>query len=199
MNETADELIEATYATLCKHGYASLRMQDIADESSKSKATLHYHYDSKQALLYALLDYLRESFEEQIKTLDGETPADQLMALIDTYLAPRNEDTQQEFRTAILEIKAQSPYDDRFRTELENFDEMLHDRFRSILEVGQEQGIFQEDLDLNETAHFIITVLNGAQIRHVAINHSLEHTRRMLSTYITDQLLVTDFVEDNVK
>lgn len=195
MSETADELMEATYTALCKHGYASLRMQDIADESSKSKATLHYHYESKQELLHALLDHLQQSFAERIETLEGETPAEQLVALIETYLTPRNGDTQQEFRTAILEIKAQGPYDDQFRDELESFDRMLHDRLEGILEAGQEQGVFRDDVDPDETADFIVTVLSGAQTRHVAVGHPLARTRRTLDAYVTDRLLRPGSVE----
>ncbi|MEF8974259.1 MAG: helix-turn-helix domain-containing protein, partial [Haloarcula sp.] len=44
--DTADDIMDATYRALCTHGYADLTMQDIADESDKSKAALHYHYDS---------------------------------------------------------------------------------------------------------------------------------------------------------
>lgn len=195
MKETTDELMDATYAALCKHGYASLRMQDIADESSKSKATLHYYYDSKQDLLYALLDYLQQSFADRIETLEGDTAADQLAALIETYLTPRNEDSMQEFRTALLEIKAQCPYDEQFRTELDDFDRVLHDRFQSILEAGQETGVFRDDFDPDRTADFIVTVLNGVQTRHVAVGHPLEQTRETLETYIAEHLLAPDRAE----
>ncbi|MXV63136.1 TetR family transcriptional regulator [Natronorubrum sp. JWXQ-INN-674] len=184
--------MEATYAALCKHGYASLRMQDIADESSKSKATLHYHYESKQALLYALLDYLTDSFAERIETLEGETPADQLLSLVEHYLSPGEDDAREEFRTALLEIKAQGPYDDRFRAELTEFDRLLHGRIRSLLEAGQADGIVRRDIDPDETAEFITTVLNGAQTRHVAVDHPTDQTYAMLETYVTRELLAED-------
>ncbi|GAA0475047.1 hypothetical protein GCM10008985_34420 [Halococcus dombrowskii] len=57
-DETIEEIMDATYRALCKHGYAALRMQDIADETTKSKAALHYHYDSKHDLLLSFLDYI---------------------------------------------------------------------------------------------------------------------------------------------
>nr|WP_235847781.1 TetR/AcrR family transcriptional regulator [Natronorubrum thiooxidans] len=190
--ETADELMDATYTALCKHGYASLRMQDIADESSKSKATLHYHYESKQDLLYALLDYLTDSFADRIETLEGETPIEQLRSLVETSLEPSEDDARKQFRTAVLEIKAQGPYDDRFRDELTAFDRLLHDRIRILLEDGQDAGLIRDDIDPNETAEFIVTVLNGAQTRHVAVGHSLECTRAMLETYVCHQLLAED-------
>ncbi|WP_049922141.1 TetR/AcrR family transcriptional regulator [Halopiger djelfimassiliensis] len=183
--------MDATYAALCKHGYASLRMQDIADESSKSKAALHYHYESKQDLLYSLLDYLTASFAERIETLEGETPIEQLLSLIETYLGPEEEDSRLEFRTALLEIKAQGPYDERFRTELAAFDRLLHDRFRSLLEAGQDRGLVREGIDPDETADFLVTVLNGAQARHVAVDHSTDRTRAALESYVHDHLQTT--------
>ncbi|HET7323460.1 MAG TPA: helix-turn-helix domain-containing protein, partial [Halococcus sp.] len=67
MTDTTDELMHATYRALCKHGYANLTMQDIADESTKSKAALHYHYDTKQDLLLAFLSFLYERFEERLR------------------------------------------------------------------------------------------------------------------------------------
>ncbi|WP_339103595.1 TetR/AcrR family transcriptional regulator [Haloterrigena salinisoli] len=190
--ETTDELMEATYAALCKHGYASLRMQDIADESSKSKATLHYHYESKQDLLYALLDHLTDSFADRIETLEGETPAAQLLALIDAYLEPAADDSAAEFWTALLEIKAQGPYDERFRAELADFDRMLHGRVRSLLEEGRDEGVFRADVDPDEIAEFLVTALNGAQTRHVAVDHPLERTQRTLETYVRRELLADD-------
>lgn len=192
MTDTTDELVEATYAALCKHGYASLRMRDIADESTKSKATLHYHYESKQDLLYALLDYLTDSFADRIETLEGETPVDELLHLVEIYLSPEDEDEREAFRTALLEIKAQGPYDDRFRAELTEFDRMLRDRIRTLLEAGRQEGIVRDDIDPDETAEFVVTVLNGAQTRHVAVDSSLERIHTMLETYVARQLLAED-------
>ena len=44
-SDTPEGVTEATCRALCEHGYADLTMQDIADESNKSTAALHYHYD----------------------------------------------------------------------------------------------------------------------------------------------------------
>jgi len=57
--------MEATYRALCAHGYADLTTQDIADESETSKASLHYHYDTKEELLLSFLDYLYDRFVER--------------------------------------------------------------------------------------------------------------------------------------
>src|SRR6056297_754308 len=126
-DETIDDLMEATYCALCKHGYAELTMQDIAAESTKSKGTLHYHFEGKQDLLESFLEFLLDRFEERTETIPGETPAEQLHEFLDELLTPADEDSAEEFRTAILEIKAQSPYNEAYREKLSGFDAALRD------------------------------------------------------------------------
>ena len=41
--DSTDDIMSATFRALSKHGYASLSMQDIADEFDKSRSLLHYH------------------------------------------------------------------------------------------------------------------------------------------------------------
>jgi len=68
-DETIDDIMEATYRALCTHGYADLTMQDIAAESTKSKGTLHYHFEGKQDLLESFLAFLLNRFEERTETI----------------------------------------------------------------------------------------------------------------------------------
>lgn len=194
-DETENELMEATYRALCKHGYASLRMQDIADESTKSKAALHYHYDSKHDLLLAFLDYLYERFEGELAAADDDSPTERLVDFVEERLTPRDDATHEEFQTAILEIKAQAPYDEEFRTRLSKFDRLMHDHIRAIVEDGVEAGAFADDLDADEVAEFVVTVINGAQTRHIAVGYSIEDARRTLLDYVEMQVLADDAAE----
>lgn len=192
MNETKDELMRATYRALCKHGYASLRMQDIADESTKSKAALHYHYESKHDLLLAFLGYLDERLEERIAEMDDTDPVTELTTFIENWLTPRDQETHQEFQTALLEIKAQAPYDAAFRDHLSAFSRLLHDHIKAIIDEGIDQGVFDPDLDSDAVAEFVLTVINGAQTRHVAVGYPIEDTRQMLLGYIQRHVLAEE-------
>jgi AcrR family transcriptional regulator len=82
-SETRTRLLEATRQALCKHGYADLTMQAIADESTKSKACLHYHYDTKAELLSALFDHLLGQFLDQVAIEQYDDPDEQLRRLVD--------------------------------------------------------------------------------------------------------------------
>lgn len=191
-DETTDELMEATHRALCKHGYASLRMQDIADESTKSKAALHYYYESKHDLLRAFLEYLYEQFADRIAEADGTDPATELTTFIEQRLTPRDQETHREFQTAVLEIKAQAPYDGAYREQLAKFDRLMYERIRLLIDEGLDQGAFEDDLDPDETAEFFVTVINGAQTRRVAVDYPIEHARRMLLDYIHRRVFAED-------
>uniref|UniRef100_A0A8A2VGF1 TetR family transcriptional regulator n=2 Tax=Haloterrigena alkaliphila TaxID=2816475 RepID=A0A8A2VGF1_9EURY len=178
--------MEATYRALCKHGYAELTMQDIAAESTKSKGTLHYHYDSKADLLEAFLGFLLDRFEERLETVPGETPAERLHELFDELLTPEDEESAEAFRTAILEIKAQSPYNEAYRDQLSEFDRTMRERIAGFLAAGIDEGQFRDDIDPEETAAFLVTVFHGAQTSAAAVDRSLERTRRHVHAYIDD-------------
>ncbi|WP_226479078.1 TetR/AcrR family transcriptional regulator [Natrinema amylolyticum] len=187
-DETIDDLMDATYRALCKHGYAELTMQDIAEESTKSKGTLHYHFEGKRDLLESFLEYLLDRFEERTETIPGETPAERLHAFLDELLTPSDDESAEEFRTAILEIKAQSPYNEAYREQLAEFDRTLHDRIEELIADGLESGAFREDVDPDETADFLVTLFHGAQTRATAVDRPPERTRQYVHAYIDETL-----------
>lgn len=190
--------MQATYCALCKHGYAEVTMQDIADESDRSKAALHYHFDTKEGLLLAFLEYLFESFEARVSIPDDrcDGAVERLVAFVDAVLAPACDGETQEFRTAVLEIKAQSPYDEAYRERLVEFDDLIHDRVRGIVADGIDEGAFRDDVDPDDVAEFVVTAINGAQTRRVATGHPIASTRRMLVEYVEKRLLAEDVEVD---
>jgi len=186
--DAAEEIMCATYRALCSHGYADLTMQDIADESSKSKAALHYHYDSKHDLLCAFLDYLYEQFVERTADIEAGDPREELLALIDVVLQ-KSEDEPETFETALLEIRAQAPYEPGFRERLQRFETYLVDAFVEVLSAGRAEGTFAADVEPEDTARFLVTVLTGAATERVTVGHSVECTQGMLRSYVKRHLL----------
>jgi AcrR family transcriptional regulator len=186
-------MMEATYRALCEHGYADLTMQDIADETELSKAALHYHFDSKQELLESFLDFLYEGFTERVGDPEGETAPDRLRTLVEMVLSPPVDDDDERvaFKTALLELKAQAPYDEGIRERLRRFDEFLHGQMRAVIDDGIDAGTIRADVDPDDTARFLVTALDGAGTKQVAVGQDPDCARRMLTAYI-DGTLTTD-------
>lgn len=193
-NPMAD-ILEATHRALCQHGYADLTIQDIAAESAKSKATIHYHYGTKEALFSAFLDYLYDQYTAQIDAASGETPLEHLHSLLDILLWNPTEPAKQAFQTAILEVKAQAPYDDSVQEQLIEFDAYLSDRLQAIIEAGIQAREFNDEVDPSTAADFLTTIIKGAHTRQVAVNHPPEHLSVPMTNYIQTYLLANDPAE----
>jgi len=190
--ETTSDITTATYRALCKHGYADVTMEDIAAETDRSKSSLHYHYDGKHDLLVSFFDDLLESFTDRLDAVDGETAHERLLDLIDTVLMPPDDDAPDKgFQTAVLEMKAQGPYDEAFRRHLQKHDRTLREHVEKHLADGVESGAFREDLDVAASADFLVTVFNGAQTRSVAVGRPVTETRETVAAHI-ESMIVAD-------
>lgn len=158
--------MEATYDALCDRGYSELTARAIADRTEKSKSFLFYHYDSIDDLVVDFIDYLLEQFDEWVATIRERPPAERLMAFVDWFLYGPGDDEQVSFHTAMLELRAQSPYNDRYRERLRAGDRRLRDVVEEILRAGIESGEFR-DHDPERTAALLIAALDGARVRQL--------------------------------
>lgn len=177
--DTRTAIMEATYAALCEHGYADLTMQAIADEFDMTKAVLHYHYDTKEDLLVAFLDYLLDQFLDAADAdpngdSEGavENPADQLVALVDALLlgdhGAMSEADHWEYHTALLEVRAQAPHNDAFREQLTTNYEYVAAAIATIVADGVESGAFRP-VDPDRTAAWLLATINGARLHQVTL------------------------------
>ncbi len=198
--DTIDELMEATYRALCKQGYASLRMQDIADESSKSKAALHYHFDSKEELLRSFLEFLYDRMEQRLENevaSGREDPAATLLEVVEGKMKSSEESPETEFRTAMLELKAEAPYNETFREELIEFEELIVGEIRRLIEAGIDDGSVREDVSPEKTAQFIYTYVGGADVRQISTGRPTTCSRKQLRSFMDQQLFTDDVMGDS--
>ncbi|WP_460921999.1 TetR/AcrR family transcriptional regulator [Salinarchaeum chitinilyticum] len=207
MDDPAEDIMGATFRALCEHGYADLTMRDIAEESDRSKAALHYHYDDKEGLLVAFLEHLYDSFDDRLgeyrldaareddaeaaRTVDADVdPDEQLRAFIDAALHPPADGDAREFRTALMEIKAQVPYQDAFQEQIRQFDEFVTTTVSALVAAGQAEGIYRDSVDPDHVGQFVLTVFDGAGTRHVVADAPVECAIASLNDYVDDHLLV---------
>lgn len=190
-DDVATDILHATRRALCKHGYANLTLRDIAAETDTSKATIHYYYDSKADLFTAFLEFLYEQYTDRIESVSGDSPAEHLHSLLDVLLTTADTDEGEEFRTAMLEVSAQAPYDDGIRTRLATFDELLYEELRTIIANGIDEGAFDERIDPDLIAEFLTAAINGAHTRHVAASASMDRVAEAVERYVETRLVVT--------
>jgi AcrR family transcriptional regulator len=187
--DTPEEIMEATYRALCEHGYADLTMRDIADESDKSTAALHYHYDTKQELLLSFLDHLYGAFTEKYAETEGENAVERLVGFVDDILCQSDPEEAEQFQTALLEIRAQAPYSAAYRDRLAEFDAFVLNRVEEIVTDGIEEGTVRADVDPGDMAAFVATLIDGVYTRRTTIGETGGGTRRTFVAYVRDHLV----------
>ena len=190
----AEPFMQATYRALCAHGFTDVTTQDIADESDRSKASLHYHYDGKDDLFRQFLEHLFEEYESLTADPPGATPAERLVGLLRTVLVT-DEEADTRFVTAFLEIKAQAPYRDGFRERLVRFDDRARERIAALVRESVEAGEFPPDTDPEAVASFLTTYLHGTWARSVVAEEDVAAMRERLVAYVLG-LLVADATVD---
>ncbi|MDG4903593.1 MULTISPECIES: transcriptional regulator BetI [unclassified Mesorhizobium] len=79
------QLIEATIDSLAKRGYAETTTADVADGAGLSRGIVNFHFESKEKLLVATLQYMYDEYSAHWRAAlqkAGDDPARQLQALV---------------------------------------------------------------------------------------------------------------------
>lgn len=189
--ETYEALMRATYAALCEHGYADLTLRKIADEFEKSRGLVHYHYDSKDHLIVSLLEYLSERFADRIEATSEDPPAERLETLLEWLtVGPSFEGmTGRDYHTAIFELRAQAPYNEGIRAQLQRNFAFIEATCESIIREGIREGTFRP-VDVETTAALVVHAVTSARNTQLTIDRddAVDTVREALEQFVFPQL-----------
>ncbi len=189
--DTREELMGATYRALCEHGYAELTIQRISDQFPKSKSLLYHHYDSKDELLVEFLSFVLDHLESTTPQDDDE-PTEALRSLLE-YLLPTDPSTeQQQFRRAIIELRAQAATDPEYQAQFTRSTDYFQDRFAAIIERGCDKGVFRT-VDADRVATLLVASIDGAMLREATTDP--DHAQTAINRLHAE---LTDYVERRV-
>ena len=150
VSEPDDEIMQATYRALREHGYADLTVKRIADEYGKSTAAIHYHYDTKDGLLAAFLDYLLDRFVASVRDIETTDPEARLELLLDALLVKPREIP--DLSIALLALRSQAPYKEAFSDRFQQNDEYIRYLLKAAINHGIDEGAFN-DVDADHVAN----------------------------------------------
>jgi len=178
-----EAIMRATYRALQEHGYADLTIKRIAEEYGKSTAAVHYHYDTKDDLLAAFLDYVLDRFVDTIHEVETTDPEQRLELLLDRLLvAPED---HHELLVALLEMRSQAPSKEAFAERFEQNDEYVRYMLRTVIDYGITEGVFA-DVDAEHAARALMTIVDGGRTRAVVLDEpdTLATARRTADEYV---------------
>ncbi len=142
--DTREEILEAAFHALCRHGYADLTIQRIGETFEKSPTLVYHHYDGKDELLVDLLAFLLDGFEESVSTGSFDLPPRErivayVLAMSDPGGVDHADAPDARFLRAVVELRAQAANDEAYRDHFDRSDRVF-DRFleRSVREAAAE-------------------------------------------------------------
>ncbi|PGF13978.1 TetR family transcriptional regulator [Natrinema sp. CBA1119] len=188
VSDPNEAIMRATYRALREHGYADLTIQRIADEYGKSTAAIHYHYDTKEDLLAAFLDYILEQFKDAVHEVETTDPEQRLELLLDKLLV--DPEDHLDLLVAILEMRSQAPYKERFRERFRQNDEYVRYMLQTVIDHGIDEGVFAA-VDAEHEARALMTIVDGARTRAVVLDEerALTTARRIADEYVANVLV----------
>ncbi|KZN25705.1 TetR family transcriptional regulator [Haladaptatus sp. R4] len=192
-SDTRGAIMRATYLALCKHGYADLTIQRIADEFPKSKSLLYHHYDGKDDLLLDFLGFMLEQQKERIPAKQSSgSPRDHLNAIFDRIFVTPIPDDYRDFSRAMVELRAQAAHDEKYRNHFTRSDEFFRGLLTRVIQSGIDEGTFR-DVDAEEVAEFLLLIVTGAMTKRVTTNNdAIETARNELDAYVRRRLLADE-------
>jgi len=190
---TEDEIRWAAYGVLVEEGFDAFTTQKVADEAGVSQSLVHYYYDTKEDLVFAMfangVDHLTEAVEERV---DAADPRERLLELARYML--RGEGTEDlesavDFARLLLEIEAQAPYDERLRETMGHDIDFLESYVADAVREGIESGQFRA-VDPESFAATYVAAIGAGQSRR-AIFADLDRVEPVLAGL---EALVDDYL-----
>jgi AcrR family transcriptional regulator len=159
---TRERLLQAAFREIHRSGFQSAGIDTILAATNVTKGALYYHFHSKEALGYAVV-------EEKIAKLtrdrwlrpmlsEGE-PIDILIGVV-RRIPSRPQDVRAGCPLLLL-AQEMSPLDEQFRKRLERIFLDWQEGIAALLRKGQSQGTVRRNLNPDQAASFLIAMVEG--------------------------------------
>ena len=159
---TRELLLQAAFREVHQSGFQSTGLDTILATTGVTKGALYYHFDSKKALGYAIVEEviaasLRDKWLRPFRS--GADPIDTLIGIVQaTSLRPEVVRAGCPLNNLAQEM---SQRDERFRKHLAKVFDDWQEGTAAALRRGQSEGTVRRDLDARETASFLIAMYEG--------------------------------------
>lgn len=161
-DRTRERLLQAAYRQIRRSGFQSAGINSILAATNVTKGALYHHFGSKEALGYAIVDEIVAKLVTDRWLLplqsDGE-PIDILIGIVRRIPA-----RPAEVRAScpLLNLSQEmSPLDEEFRKRLERLFLAWQEGVATLLRRGQSQGTVRRSLNPDETATFLVALVEG--------------------------------------
>ena len=163
-NSTVDRLLDAAVSLFSRKGYAATSTREVAALLGMQKASLYYHIESKEDLLYfickASLERIRSDVEAAVQEV--RDPLERTRAMICAHIESMLRDAD-EHQTTLVEMRALSPQ--RLARVL-SLRDAYEDLVRSVLGEAQSAGVLRDDIPVKYLCLIVLGLMNRVLVWH---------------------------------
>jgi AcrR family transcriptional regulator len=159
---TRGRLLQAAFKEIYLSGFQGADVETILSAAGVTKGALYHHFHSKEALGHAVVEEVIAGITREkwlIPLSNGENPIDTLIGIVKgTSLLPEHVMCGCPLNNLGQEM---SPLDPGFRQRVATVFRAWQNAVASALKEGQHRRLVRSDLDVGETATFLVALYEG--------------------------------------
>ena len=164
---TRENLLQAAFREVYRYGFQSAGIDTILAATNVTKGALYYHFESKEALGYAIIEEIvaKLTSDRWMLPLQRSEDKDPIDALIGVVRAIPHRPRDVKGGCPLVNLAQEmSQIDEQFRKRLERIFHAWQESIAIALRRGQSQGTVRRDLVPEETASFLIAMVEGYEV-----------------------------------
>jgi len=159
---TRERLLQAAFREIHRSGFQSAGIDTILAATNVTKGALYYHFESKEALGYAVVEekIAKLTHDRWLRPMQSEGDAIDILISV----VRRIPDSPQDVRAGcplLLLSQEMSPLDEQFRKRLERIFLDWQEGVATLLRRGKSQGTVRRHLNPADAANFLIATVEG--------------------------------------
>ena len=164
---TRQRLLQAAFREVYRYGYQSAGIDTILAATNVTKGALYYHFESKEALGHAIIEEIvaeitKDRWLRPLRQSKHKNPIDALIGIVQAIPA-RPRDVKRGCPLVNL-TQEMSQLNEDFRKRLERIYKAWQEGIATALQEGQYMGTVRRDLVPEETASFLIAMVEGYEV-----------------------------------
>jgi TetR/AcrR family transcriptional regulator, transcriptional repressor for nem operon len=164
---TREHLLQAAFREVYRYGFQSAGIDTILAATNVTKGALYYHFESKEALGYAMIEEIiakltRDRWMLPLQRSKDKDAIDTLIGIV-RAIPHRPRDVKRGCPLVNL-AQEMSQLDEQFRKRLERIFHAWQEGIAMALRTGQSQRTVRRDLVPEETASFLIAMVEGYEV-----------------------------------
>ena len=161
-NPALARALEAAVGLFSRKGYAATSTREVAKLLGIQKATLYYHVESKEDLLFAICQSALTQIQNEVETTiqDSRDPLERAQTLICCHIESLLRDADQH-STTFTEMHALS--EEQF-AQIMTLRDAYETMVRSVLQQAQDAGVLRQDIEAKYLSLALLGIMNRVMV-----------------------------------